>query len=279
MHNKKSKAILAIPLILTGILFLADPEASITGAVTGIQHSTPGLNPIIGVLLIAMATTLILAKSEEEKQKEIDKAIDSVYKGSEAVAKSVRNLTEDQIMMISEALKTKRGFEKEGKAVDKYEQAKKILDAYTTSGKKTAKEFYGITEMDKAKEEMLFQDLYDTDTHEFLVKGMGNKFDLTDRIKAAISDEAQGKLVEKYQSKIYSGLNPELQTDMLKKIGADKYIDIKTMGKYAQNLPLTAQLVQVYDKGKGSLNENTVKNILGKTGTREYLKDKYRKAA
>ncbi len=269
MQRNQVYRVLSVALLLTGALFIASPEPSITGAVTG-AADFPGINPLIGVILITLAGALVVASKEEKKspgQLELEKIQGNI----ETYDKTIERHFGDILLYHSALEQEKRKYKKDD--LEKFGTAEKIAKAGTNKLYELMKESRGIKSMDPKFKEQFLRDTAKIDTYSATTMGMETKFSTQSFIKYLSNENVQKQILQQYEAMKVEGINPELQKDVLKEIGAGKYMNLNNILNKPQTLEQTVSAVGAYDKGKGSAGPKVLKQLFDEA----YLKPEYRK--
>ncbi len=257
MQRKQAYQVLSIALLLTGAIFIAYPEPSITGAVTGTTNY-PGINPLIGVILVTLAGALVVAS----KQDPAEEAIEKLDKNLERITATTKTMQADYmsgLTKLTDTLRNEKGLV-DYSLLEKEEHKKKSSAAFFSDIYKKGLKLLGIQKMDSKDEfnkNWFGKAIYGINQEE-MRRSLSKDFEATGYLGYLTSDKFLPNVTANFEGYATSGVDPKYQKQILKSIkGLDELVDIEAMAKRPENLQVAAGLRDIY-KQQGAVTKQDI---------------------
>ncbi len=209
--------------------------------------------------------------AEQDEKTPAQKTIDQIYKNQELYEEHFDKHL-GNVVLARAALETeKRKALANGESLTDSATGNKIVETYASTLYDKMLEQRGRTASDPLFRNVELQEIYGQDMNRLLQMGLQTKFSNAAMLSMLESEDNIKYAQEKYMPFMKQNVNPELQTDMIKEIGADKYIDLKRVLNKPETLDGTIQAVLASEKGKATPGPDQYK----KMGLGNMLKTKY----
>ncbi len=258
MQRKQAYQILSIALLLTGAVLIAYPEPSITGAVTG-AADFPGINPLIGVILVTLAGALVVASKQEKDPGE--EAIEKLDKNLERITATSKTMQADYmsgLTKLTDTLRNEKGLV-DYSLLEKDDYKKKGAAAFFDDIYKKGLKLLGIQKMDSKDDfnkNWFAKAIYGIN-QEDMKRSLSKDFEATSYL-GLINEKVLPNVTANFEGYVTSGVDPKYQKQNLKSIkGLDDLVDIEAMAKRPENLQIAAGLRERY-KSSGGITKKDI---------------------